>query len=462
MRRKGAEMKSRNVTVNIPVNELHPHPDNPRKDIGDITELTKSIKAAGMVYQNLTVIPGHYKEGKLVDGDYTIIIGHRRCAASKAAGIEKLPCRIIEDMDMKEQISMMLEENMQRNDLTVYEQAVSFQMMLDLGETEESLAERTGFSKQTIRHRIELAKLDGNLLAKKTKDEGFQMTLKDMYALEKIDDVNIRNEVLKDAENSSQLSWKIDNRIKAIEDKKKTAQLIEMLEEKGVTKAPANYQKERYSNKWNTVKSYWIRDEMPKRLQLPKSDEPYYYDVSYNYVQVIQKRKIGRNNLSEAEKKEKARKAAKKTLEALEKKLDEDIREFVKGIVAGRYTIFKTNENQMTMDVWKLLTEFDNADLTKNSMSYYLAGKNSWDMSQEEKEQYAAQVEGLTMLQQMIVSIARNLNKNNEIVDYNCNCKERESRLYRESVSNLEGFGFTIGEEERKLIDGTHELYGGN
>jgi len=71
-------------------------------------------------------------------------------------------------------------------------------------------------------------------------------------------------------------------------------------------------------------------------------------------------------------------------------------------------------------------------------------------------------VEGLTILQQMIISLAKNINKNNEIVDYNCNCKERESKVYRECVNNLEGYGFTIDEEERKLIDGTHELYGGN
>ena len=44
-----------NVTM-IPVAQLHPHPDNPRKDLGDTTELTASIKANG-VLQNLTVVP---------------------------------------------------------------------------------------------------------------------------------------------------------------------------------------------------------------------------------------------------------------------------------------------------------------------------------------------------------------------------------------------------------------------
>lgn len=93
----------------IPVAQLHPHPDNPRKDLGDITELTASIKANG-VLQNLTVVPranpdvNYEKLCRQYYGDpteenrtklnqfrstdgYTVIIGHRRLAAAKAAGL---------------------------------------------------------------------------------------------------------------------------------------------------------------------------------------------------------------------------------------------------------------------------------------------------------------------------------------------------------------------------------------
>lgn len=45
-----------NQVVLLPINELHPHPDNPRKDLGDLTELADSIKANGIL-QNLTVVP---------------------------------------------------------------------------------------------------------------------------------------------------------------------------------------------------------------------------------------------------------------------------------------------------------------------------------------------------------------------------------------------------------------------
>ena len=44
--------------IYIPIEELYPHPDNPRKDVGDVSELAASIKESG-VLQNLTVVPGH-------------------------------------------------------------------------------------------------------------------------------------------------------------------------------------------------------------------------------------------------------------------------------------------------------------------------------------------------------------------------------------------------------------------
>ena len=74
--------------VMLPVDSLFPHPDNPRKDVGDVTELAESIKANGIL-QNLTVVPS-----PTFRGQYIVIIGHRRLAASKVAGLETVPCVI--------------------------------------------------------------------------------------------------------------------------------------------------------------------------------------------------------------------------------------------------------------------------------------------------------------------------------------------------------------------------------
>lgn len=186
--------------IMIPVDELQPHPDNPRKDVGDVTELAESIKANG-IFQNLTVLRDRDPE----TGKSTVIIGHRRLAAAKLAGLEKVPCMVVE-MDEKEQISTMLLENMQRNDLTIYEQAQGFQMMLDMGETQDSISEKTGFSKTTVRHRLKLLELDPEEFR---KAEERQPSLTDYIKLEKITDPKLKSKALA-AIGTPNFNWQIE------------------------------------------------------------------------------------------------------------------------------------------------------------------------------------------------------------------------------------------------------------
>ena len=202
--------------TNIACRRLHPHPDNPRKELGDLTELAASIKENG-IFQNLTVIPGHYLNSreyiaKCVDeggdaaaaaaawtpkavwssDDYTIIIGHRRAAAAQQAGLFEVPCVVVE-MDEREQLQTMMIENMQRSDLTTYEQAQGFQLMLDLGDTVEQVASKSGFSQSTIRRRVKLLSLDRDAFR---RAELRGATLSDYAELDKIESVEDKNKAL--------------------------------------------------------------------------------------------------------------------------------------------------------------------------------------------------------------------------------------------------------------------------
>jgi len=175
----------------IPIDKLWPHPDNPRKDLGDVSELADSIKANG-VLQNLTVVK---KYGELTgdfDGKYTVIIGHRRLAAAKLAGLKELPC-VVAEMTTREQLQTMLMENMQRSDLTVYEQAQGFQMMLDLGASVDEIAAESGFSSSTVRRRVKLLALDKD---KFKASESRGATLQDYMELDKVHDPELKNKVL--------------------------------------------------------------------------------------------------------------------------------------------------------------------------------------------------------------------------------------------------------------------------
>lgn len=165
----------------IAIEQLDIHPQNVRKVYTDIDELAESIKARG-VMQNLTVVPNPDKR-PLSCSDRK-----PKTDGSEKSGIENnalFRC----GNDGKEQISTMLLENMQRSDLSVSEQAQGFQLMLDLGETETTIAEKTGFSRSTVRHRLNLAKLDQETLTRREENKNFQLTLTDLYELEKVQDI---------------------------------------------------------------------------------------------------------------------------------------------------------------------------------------------------------------------------------------------------------------------------------
>ena len=185
----------------IPIDHLRPHPLNPRKDLGDLTELAESIKGNGIL-QNLTVVPiacvpkltgRDYGVADPDDDDlYVVVIGHRRLAAATMAGEDTVPCSIVA-MSQGQQQETMLIENMQRSDLTVYEQAQGFQMMLDMGHSVQTIVNRTGFSETTVRRRLKMAELDQEKLKEVSTR---QISLMDFDRLSQIEDLAQRNECL--------------------------------------------------------------------------------------------------------------------------------------------------------------------------------------------------------------------------------------------------------------------------
>ena len=209
---------------NIPIRKLWGHPDNPRKDLGDVTELAESIKVNG-VLQNLTVVPLIGEITKKWDGEsYRVIIGHRRLAAAKLAGLEELPCVVVE-MSEREQLSTMLTENMQRSDLTVYEQAQGFQMMLDMGDTVEDIAEKSGFSTTTVRRRVKLLELDKDKF-KKSEERG--VSLFEYMELDKLKSPERKNEML-DYIGTENFKYKLKQAIDAEATDERKAKWVEQL-----------------------------------------------------------------------------------------------------------------------------------------------------------------------------------------------------------------------------------------
>lgn len=139
--------------VQVPVDAVHAHPDNPRRAVGDVTELADSIRAHG-IRQNLLVVPHPDHPGQ-----YRVVIGHRRVAAANLAGAQTVPAVIDPTLSPTDQLQLMLLENLQRVDLTPIEEADGYQGLLDLGVDERTIAERTGRSRTTVRARLRLRAL---------------------------------------------------------------------------------------------------------------------------------------------------------------------------------------------------------------------------------------------------------------------------------------------------------------
>lgn len=134
-------------TVSIEL--LDPNPDQPRQAMGNLSELMASIEAKGVI-EPLIV---RRREG----GRFQIIAGERRYQAAVQVGLQAMPV-IIRDADDRELIEIALIENIQRKDLTPFEEAEALQALADRFEyTHEQLARRLGKSRTSITESLSLA-----------------------------------------------------------------------------------------------------------------------------------------------------------------------------------------------------------------------------------------------------------------------------------------------------------------
>jgi ParB family chromosome partitioning protein len=449
----------------VDVENLWPHPDNPRKDLGDLTELTESIRKSG-VMQNLTVIPfGYDKEPEeqiaadkiTAAASFVVLIGHRRLAAAKEAGIEKVPCRIVSNISKSDQIAVMLEENMQRNDLTIYEQAQSFQLMLDLGETEDTISQKTGFGKTTIRHRLNIAKLDKRTMQRLDKDESFQLSLKDLYELEKVKDVKKRNEILRDAYNSRDLASRAIRAAKEEQMDEVAQKIIQLAEKRGIKPAGDDYANHRWDGTYTTIKEISLEEKAPERLRIGEDGDLLYYRELRTLKVVKKKPKQKQQDLSPYEIERKELEKKKKQIKHIVKEITNKIRDFIADIATGKVEPLKETL-ELEHQIWGALKD-NIATISTNSMIEAYYGKQPWSMSTDEREAAVAAVNSIPVAHQMLLLIPGNIG-GRELTDYNGKYLEDKAELIKGVISVLEPYGFSItDEEEHQIIDGTHELY---
>ena len=441
--------------VNMPIEYLVPHPQNPRKDLGNLEELTASIKENG-IYQNLTVIPVN----EAVPGEepkYMVVIGHRRLEAAKRAGLQEVPCAIVRGMSETRQLQTMLLENMQRSDLTVYEQAQGFQQLLDFGMDIEDISQQSGFSKSTIRRRLEIAKLDQNKLKELSSTR--QLSLKEFDALAKIKNMEARNEAMeKIGTNDFALAVSL-----AVEKEKLDANMpvfLADMERLGIKKFPDSANK--YSSKYRRIGSLDLYEYEVTKDKIPKKTAGVYYEASYPrnvefYVKETKKNKAREKSAKDIEKEKCIKEAWFKVdaMAATHYELRKAFVENLKGTAKQREAVYM---GAYSLIVLRSITYMTWGDISKE------AGIDNkyFDPRRDEKAVKLA-YESYDNTQKCIEVIYKLFNDNEKEFyanGYRAGYPEYKFNPRLEAMYHwLTKLGYQMSSEEKLIAAGTHEIF---
>lgn len=436
-----------NQIVMIPISKLFHHPKNPRKQLGDLTELTESIKAKG-IFQNLTVVrvPG------ADDEKYYVVIGNRRLGASKGV-LTELPC-IISDMSEEDQIATMLLENMQRSDLTVFEQSEGFkQLRFEFGKSIEEISEKTGFSESTVRRRLKLAELDKDKLKEVCEDR--QITIDDALKVCEIRDENARNAVLETIGTKNfdnKLYFEMENQKR----KDKVMALVEEIKKFAPTELETlpSYDDET----WRHVKTYYTYTD--EKIEKPDFDANFAYCTGATWVSVYADNipvEEDEEDLEEKQKEEQ-RKAAIKECEAECNMLTD--------MAYNRRTLFVKNlklDKPMLISVnkWALEKADEYSVNNLSRIKKYSKGLEDNASAAAVLKEYETDPYKLAFL----IMFARYRDDKNEryIAKFWTGKPEyRDNQTLDTIYELLSDFGYEMSDDEAALMDGTHPIFSKN
>src|SRR5581483_6293373 len=150
--------RSGDAVMQIDLDQIddNPHQTRIEFDKEALDELAESIRVSGLI-QPIVVRPG--KEGR-----YILVLGKRRCRASKLAGKTTIPA-IVRKISEQQAAEMTVIENLQRQDLNCMEQAAAFaKLSQGFGMTQEQIGKRVGISRESVSNYMRLLKLPGQVM----------------------------------------------------------------------------------------------------------------------------------------------------------------------------------------------------------------------------------------------------------------------------------------------------------
>lgn len=480
----------------IKVSEIMEHPNNPRKDLGDLEELTESIRLHGVMQNLLVIEKDQALEGLMEEYEktpsgiyvaamdwikdnrtakYIVLLGHRRLAAAGDAGLETVPCVVSKGMPLNDQISLMLLENMQRNNLTIVEEAESFQMMLDLGDTISGVAEKSGFSETTVRHRVELAKLDKKKLEKALKSSdsmGYQLTLSDLAKLEKVGDIKERNRILDNSSSRYQIDNAVTRWIEDQQTQKHEKIILEKIAEisgREIGKPPKDYKP--WDGKYKTLLEIET-DRKPEPVLKKKENKEIiknlpadaFFVKDYHRFKIVTKRGKAEKKLTAAEEKAKEIENRIKEIKNITRNGVKSWKERIMQYLDGSRTAKKELLEKKTAEIFNLM-ERKGGWTGHRGMSFYKrctqgSDNDWWGLDNEEKDEWIQKYQETAIEFRMLFHIVDSF-KSDDLVGYRGEYQDGQTDHYRQMLEILE----TVAEYEETdtdfidVIEGKSELF---
>lgn len=474
MARKKAETAEEKPTAGIimlPVAELHPHPDNPRKELGDLEQLSEDVRKNG-IRQNLTVVKA--------DDGYKIIIGHRRHAAAALAGLETVPC-IIAEMTEREQLETMLTENLMREDLKLSEQVRTFEQLRLEGADAEDIAKTTGFSASYVAKRLKYASAIGadNLkeIEKRAEDNDRQLTLDEIDKLCSIKSPSERRK-LSESVGTNNFSWEYRAAKTDEQAREKVAEARKILKERGYTEL---LNSQTANNMYTTKNRFYIDNQElisnpDKALgkYIPKDNtEPVYFvfmsnKASWFYIC------IGEPKAPE-EQEEKKDESAEKQKRAEEQELKEELSkvferayssrwDFVNDLISGEFDNKEINSAAAEFIAYAVINQTDPEIDDLADMLDLPKTQNGEDVDDvEARICNEAAIEGRRSAEAALCTAFKvayiGFCDSARLCTWNFKYSPENIAWLKTLYGFLERMGYIMSDEEKALIDGTHELY---
>ena len=327
------------------------------------------------------------------------------------------------------------------------------------------MAEKTGFSETTVRHRVEIAKLDPELVAERAEHAYYQFSLSDYAKLEAVPDIGEREKILATVSDRRDLEWKIRHVLEERKIKEGTEKLKAAMKSAGIRQTKES----RWNSRIEVEKEIDLRQDVKAdKLKLPEDRKAHYRYILENGTAYIvrEKEEQKKPEKTEWELNRERLDRNRKQVRAMQKEWQRQRRAFVKDLVAGHYTAPKKEDaRQIESDIWKFFMQKPGwTMLGIRLIAEYMIDRDWYDTEEEERNSRLTQAKHMKPLWQMLILADKSLDVRTGtdtecLMEYEGTLRKDLAEATMSFYKILERLGFQTASEVYDVLSGRSDLF---